>query len=93
MPIKMSAIMLTFLHFCFNLFFDSVSHNSWTTLGVFVVNVCPSAIKPSNKMCHFRIHHTPAVNFCFLSVNDNGWDFVRIELERYRWLAHCLSSQ
>lgn len=85
--------MLIFLHFCFNLFFDSVSHNSWTTLGLFVVNICPSAIKPSNKMCHFRIHHTPAVNLCFLSVNDNGWDFVRIESERCRRLAHCLSSQ
>lgn len=64
--------MLIFLHFCFNLFFDSVSHNSWTTLRLFVVNVCPSAMKPSNKMCRFRIHYTPAVNLCFLSVNDDA---------------------
>lgn len=46
--------MFIFLNFCFNHCFESVSHNWRQTLRIFVVNICPSAIKQDALLIYWR---------------------------------------
>lgn len=60
------------LYFRFNLCFDSISHYWRISDSLLWRSICP----PSNKVCHFFIHHAPAVNLGFLSVSNDDELFL-----------------